>query len=171
MLEEFDNGAPFMMPARPNPYSAAPELTKPLIDFAERAGGDVLDPKLKELVRIRVSQLNGCAICLQMHWECATRLGEPLERLSLLDAWRETALYSKRERSALAWAEALTRMPEGGPDDRSYAEMAAEFDLAGQIALSLVIAAINATNRIGVGFGVGPVPEKQLDALLEQVPA
>lgn len=159
------------MSARPNPYSATPELVKPLLDFAEHAGGDVLDPKLRELIRIRVSQLNGCAICLQMHWERALRSGEPLERLSLLGAWRETALYSARERAALAWAEALTDMGDGEPDDRAYDALAAEFDEKGQVALSLVIAAINAMNRIGVGFGVGPVSEKQLDDLLEKVPA
>jgi AhpD family alkylhydroperoxidase len=159
------------MSARPNPYSATPQLVKPLLDFGEHAGGDVLDPKLKELVRIRVSQLNGCAICLQMHWERALRSGEPLERLSLLSAWRETSLYSARERAALAWAEALTRLGEGGPEDSVYEALAAQFDEQGQVALSLVIAAINAMNRIGVGFGVGPLAEKQLDALLESVPA
>jgi AhpD family alkylhydroperoxidase len=159
------------MPERPNPYFATPDLAKPLLDFSDRAGGDSLDPLLKELVRIRVSQINGCAICLQLHTELALRSGETRERVMLLDAWRETSLYSARERAALGWAEALTRIAARGSNDDAYRQLAAEFDVRGQVALTLVIGAINAMNQAGVGFAVGSVSPKELESLLERVPA
>lgn len=111
-----------------------------------------LEPALLELVRTRVSQINGCAFCLHMHAEDARKRGETDDRLLLLSAWHESALYTARERAALAWAEALTRVAETHAPDDVYAEAAREFDEKELVDLSIAIAMINAWNRLSVGF-------------------
>jgi len=115
-----------------------------------------------ELVKIRASQLNGCAFCLHMHTEAARKEGETETRLYLLDAWRESPLYSERERAALAWTEALTRLSEGPVRDDVYAALKAHFSDEEQVALTLLIVAINGWNRIQVGFrAIHPVAGRQ----------
>ena len=111
-----------------------------------------LDPKLLELAKMRASQINGCAFCLHMHSEAAQRHGERLERLLLLDAWRESALFTERERAALAWVEALTRITDGHAPDDVYAEVRRHFTDDELIALSICIGMINAWNRLAIGF-------------------
>jgi AhpD family alkylhydroperoxidase len=101
-----------------------------------------LDPKLLALVKIRASQINGCAFCLHMHREEARKLGENDSRLLLLDAWRESAMYNERERAALAWTEALTRIADTHAPDDVY-EARGVFS-GGLVALSIAIAMINA---------------------------
>ena len=110
------------------------------------------DQKLLELVKLRVSQMNGCAHCLHMHRQDAIKLGETDDRLLLLDAWRESALYTERERAALAWAEALTRISETHAPDAVYEEARKAFSEDELVALSIGIAAINAWNRLAIGF-------------------
>ena len=111
-----------------------------------------LDRKLLELVRTRASQINGCAFCLHMHREEALKLGETDNRLLLLNAWRESGLYTPRERAALAWTEALTLVTAGHAPDDVYEEVRAEFTDDELIALSIAIGAINVWNRLSIGF-------------------
>lgn len=111
-----------------------------------------LDPKLLALVKMRASQINGCAYCLHMHSEEARKLGEREDRLLLLDAWRESALYTERERAALAWTEALTRIAETHAPDDVYEDVHRAFSDQELAALSIAIAMINAWNRLSIGF-------------------
>ncbi|MCK9606374.1 MAG: carboxymuconolactone decarboxylase family protein [Methylomonas sp.] len=110
------------------------------------------DPKLLELVKVRVSQINGCAHCLHMHRQDALKQGEDEVRLMLLSAWRESELYSERERTALGWAESLTRIAESHAADAVYEEAKSTFSEDELIALSIGIAMINAWNRLAIGF-------------------
>jgi len=110
------------------------------------------DPKLLDLVKLRVSQMNGCAYCLHMHRKHAIKRGETEDRLLLLDAWRESELYTERERAALAWAEALTRISESRASDADYEKVRSTFSDDELLALSIGIATINAWNRLAIGF-------------------
>jgi AhpD family alkylhydroperoxidase len=145
------------MTSRLNPYAATPALIKPLLDFGMATLQTGLEPSLMELVKIRASQINGCAVCLHMHAQAARKDGETEERIYLLDAWRESSLYSARERAALGWTEALTRLTEMHASDDDYRELEAQFTEEERVNLSLLIAAINSFNRIGVGFRVAPL--------------
>ncbi len=102
------------------------------------------DPKVLELVKVRVSQLNGCAHCLHMHRQDALKQGETDDRLLLLSAWRESGLYTERERAALAWAESLTRIAESHAPDAVYEEARSVFSDDELLALSIGVATINA---------------------------
>jgi AhpD family alkylhydroperoxidase len=113
-----------------------------------------LEKSLLELIKIRASQINKCAYCLHMHTRDARKAGETEERIYLLDAWRESSLYSERERAALAWTEALTLLPQQGAPDEVFAAMTAQFSEAEIVNVTLAIGAINAWNRIGVGFAL-----------------
>ena len=119
----------------------------------ERAGREsTLEPALRELVKIRASQLNGCAFCLDMHSKDALASGEDEQRLNVLSAWRETPFYSDRERAALAWCEALTLLSESGAPDEVYGEVKRHFDEEEIVALTLAIVSINGWNRFEVGL-------------------
>lgn len=106
---------------------------------------------LLELVKIRVSQLNGCAYCIDMHAKVARAHGETEQRIYALSAWRETPFFDERERSALAWTEALTQIQGGVPDDL-YAEVRQHFDEAQLVDLTYAVVAINGWNRIAIAF-------------------
>lgn len=110
------------------------------------------DPKLLTLVKLRVSQMNGCAYCLHMHRHEALKLGEAEDRLLLLDAWHESQLYSPRERAALAWAESLTQIAKTHAPDDIYEEVRSVFSEDDLLSLSIGIAMINAWNRLAIGF-------------------
>ncbi|MEH0295991.1 carboxymuconolactone decarboxylase family protein [Agrobacterium sp. CCNWLW71] len=110
------------------------------------------DPKLMELVKVRVSQINGCAHCLHMHRQDALKLGETEERMLLLDAWHESQLYTDRERAALAWAESLTNIAESRAPDADYEIARGVFSEDELLVLSIGIAMINAWNRLAIGF-------------------
>jgi AhpD family alkylhydroperoxidase len=116
-----------------------------------RAGG--LEPLLLELVKVRASQINGCARCLEMHTKDARALGEDQERLDLVAVWREAPCFTSREQAALAWCEGLTRMAESGVCDESYRAVAQQFDQREIVELTLAVATINAWNRLNVGLG------------------
>ena len=111
-----------------------------------------LEPRLFELVKIRASQMNGCAYCLHLHRKDAIKRGETEDRLLLLDAWRESELYTERERAALAWAEALTLIAESHAPDAVYEQVQSIFSDDELLALSIGVATINAWNRLAIGF-------------------
>ena len=143
------------MTARINPYAHS-NLTQPFIDYATKAAEESgLEHSLLDLVKIRASQMNGCAICLHMHSRDARKAGESEMRVIMLSAWHESPLYSARERAALDWTEALTRLAGHPVSDEAYAAVAAEFTEAEQVALTLAIGTINSFNRLGAGFQLG----------------
>jgi AhpD family alkylhydroperoxidase len=111
-----------------------------------------LEPKLLHLIKLRVSQINGCAYCIHLHTTEALSDGEAPMRLYMLTAWRESSLYSERERAALAWTEALTKLSETGAPDADWTLVEASFEPAERAWLSLAIGAINVWNRLQVGF-------------------
>ena len=108
---------------------------KPLIDLSATVQGYGLEKSLVRLVKVRASQINGCAVCLDMHAREARKDGETEERLLMLDAWREAPLYTERERAALAWTEALTRLSEKGAPDDVYEVVQAHFSEEEQVTL------------------------------------
>jgi AhpD family alkylhydroperoxidase len=110
------------------------------------------DPKLMTLVKMRVSQMNGCAYCLHLHRHEGLKLGETEDRLLLLDAWHESQLYTPRERAALAWAESLTRIAKTHAPDEAYEAARGFFSEDDLLTLSIGIAMINAWNRLAIGF-------------------
>ena len=142
------------MTARINTSAGYLPLIQPLIDYATTVAGMGLEKSLVHLVEIRASQINGCAVCLHMHVEGALKAGESPARLHMLDAWRESSLYSARERAALGWTEALTRLAETRAPDEDYAAIAAEFSEKEQVLLTLMIGVINSFNKLNVGFRV-----------------
>jgi AhpD family alkylhydroperoxidase len=149
-----------MMTARLNPFAAAPAPMRLWLEFGNTILESGLEENLMELVKIRASQINGCAFCLHMHTAAARKNGETEERLYLLNAWRESPLYSERERAALAWTEALTLVPESHAPDEVYHALQEQFTEKEQVNLTLLIVAINGWNRIQVGFrAVHPVGE------------
>ena len=137
---------------RLNPRQTAPELIQAMVELEEKVRNSGLSPTLIALVKTRASQLNGCAYCVHMHTRDARRAGESEERLYLLSAWRESPLYTERERAALVWTEALTLIAETHAPDDAYAELAREFSESERVKLTMLIVAINGWNRIAVGF-------------------
>lgn len=146
------------MTAKLNPVAAAPEVMKTWM-AASTAVAALPEPHLAELVKIRASQINGCANCLNMHTAEARSQGETEQRIYLLPAWREAPCFSDRERAALGWTEALTRLSEGHTHEQAYGALAAEFSEQEQVQLTLLINVINGWNRLAVGFGVWLEPE------------
>jgi AhpD family alkylhydroperoxidase len=115
-----------------------------------------LEPALLELVRMRVSQINGCAFCLDMHSKDARAAGETEQRLYALNAWRETPFFTHRERAALAWAEAITLISSGRAPDEVFEEARKEFTEEELVNLTIAIVAINGWNRLAIGFRAVP---------------
>lgn len=137
-------------------YKASPATIKALIGLEERIGKSGLEQPLVELVRLRASQINGCAYCIDMHTKDALKAGEAVRRLMALTAWRETAFFDERERAALLWTETLTEVATRHAPDDIYQQVAAQFNDQELAELTFVIAAINAWNRFGVGFAMQP---------------
>ncbi|BBC02944.1 AhpD family alkylhydroperoxidase [Bradyrhizobium sp. USDA 4524] len=149
------------MKPRMNFYQAAPETIKALVAVENQIAASGLEQSLIELVKTRASQINGCAYCINMHTEDARKHGETEQRLYLLNAWRESPLYSERERAALAWTEALTLVAETHAPDADYEAVRAQFSDSELVNLTTLIGAINAWNRIAIGFrAVHPVKAK-----------
>ncbi|TLX58442.1 carboxymuconolactone decarboxylase family protein [Stutzerimonas nosocomialis] len=145
---------------RMNYQAAAPEAIKAMMGLEtylarQSRSEEGIDKPLMELVKIRVSQLNHCAFCIDMHTKDARALGETEQRIYALSAWRETPFFTDRERAALAWAEANTLLPQG-VDQALFDEVRRHFSEPQLANLTLVVAAINAWNRFGVSFA--PVP-------------
>jgi AhpD family alkylhydroperoxidase len=128
-----------------------PDATKPLLALGAYIRNCGLEQNLIELVQMRASQLNGCAYCLDMHSKDARAAGETEQRLYVLQAWREAPFYSARERAALSWCEAVTRLdPIHGVPDDVYEEARAQFSEEELIDLNMVVIVINSWNRIAV---------------------
>jgi AhpD family alkylhydroperoxidase len=129
-----------------------PDALRAMLGLENAVHASSLEPELLELVKMRASQLNGCAYCLDMHSKDARARGETEQRLHVLSAWREAPFYSERERAALAWCEALTLLPQTGAPDDVYAELERAFEPDEIVALTLAIVAINGWNRFAVGL-------------------
>lgn len=132
-------------------------VVRDLGQFAAKAG---LDKQLLELVKLRASQINGCAFCVQYHILQGESLGVPVDKLNLVVVWREVPQFSARERAALAWTEALTTLPNGVSDE-VYAEATAEFSEKELTYLTSAIASINVWNRFGAAYRWTPPPRRQ----------
>ena len=139
------------MTARLDPFAAAPSMMREW-HRASLAINSSLDGNLTELVKIRASQINGCGNCINLHTTFARDSGETEQRIYLLSAWRAAPCYSDRERAALGWTEALTRLSEGHALDDAYDALKAQFTEEEQVKLTLLINVINGWNRIAVGF-------------------
>jgi AhpD family alkylhydroperoxidase len=140
------------MTVRLDPLAAAPSLMKEWHRASLAIAGS-LDPALAELIEIRSSQINGCANCINMHTTYARERGETEQRIYLLSAWREAPCYTDRERAALGWTEALTRICEGHTHEAAYESLKPHFSEEERVKLTLMINIINGWNRIAVGFG------------------
>lgn len=130
----------------------SPQSLKPLFALGAQIEASTLEHTLLELVKMRASQINGCAYCLDMHSKDARAQGETEQRLYLLDAWREAPLYSARERAALAWTEAVTLVADGHVPDDVYEEASNHFTADELVTLTLAVVAINGWNRLNIAF-------------------
>ena len=141
-----------MTKSRVDYRKAAPDAFKAMLALEAGVHRTGLEPALIELVKMRVSQINGCGYCLDMHSKDARAAGETEQRLYLLSAWREAPFYTDRERTALSWAEAVTLVATNDLPDALYDEVRAQFDEKGMVELTLAIIAINGWNRLAIGF-------------------
>jgi AhpD family alkylhydroperoxidase len=146
----------YEMTQRMNYTQAAPGGFKALRDLQAYVESSGLEHPLLELVKMRASQINGCAYCLDMHSKDARAAGETEQRLYVLDAWREAPFYSPRERAALAWTEAVTRVADSDISDELYAEVRQQFSEKELADLSFAIIAINGWNRLAIPFRSEP---------------
>lgn len=145
------------MKTRLNYFQKANNPLQALSSFAPFLAKSPLDKSLLELINFRVSQINGCAFCLDMHSKELIAMGEKEHRLYVLPAWREAAFYTDRERAALAFAEALTTLENHEVPDEVYDAAAAQFSEGELIDLTVNIVAINGYNRLNIAFG-SPMP-------------
>lgn len=130
----------------------APAAVEAMLGLERYVASASIERSLLHLVKVRASQMNGCAYCLDMHWKEARADGETEQRLYALDAWRETPFYTPRERAALAWTESLTRVADTRAPDADYEAARAELSERELADLTLAIVAINGWNRIAIGF-------------------
>jgi AhpD family alkylhydroperoxidase len=148
-----------------NFFQAAPETVNALMALENQVASTGLEQSLIELVKTRASQINGCAYCINMHTQDARKHGETEQRLYLLNAWREAPVYSERERAALAWTDAVTLISETHAPDDVYQEVRAHFSEAETVNLTMLIATINAWNRLAISFrAMPPVKAKAVSA-------
>jgi len=139
-----------VMKSRINSYQTAPGVMKAMMALQNEVAQSGLDPSLVGLVEIRASQINGCAFCVHMHIMDAKAHGETDMRLFLLDTWRESPLFTDRERAALAWTESLTRIVKTGASDADYELVKTQFTEVEIAVLSVMIGQINTWNRLQV---------------------
>jgi AhpD family alkylhydroperoxidase len=135
-----------------NYYQAAPDTIKALVALEAQIKASGLEQSLIELVKTRASQINGCAYCIDMHTQDARKHGETEARLYLLNAWRETSVYTDRERAALAWTEAVTLISKTHAPEDLYEAVRAQFSDSETVNLTMLIATINAWNRMAISF-------------------
>ncbi|WP_213803786.1 carboxymuconolactone decarboxylase family protein [Granulicella sp. dw_53] len=140
------------MEQRLNYFKAAPDAYKTMIGLESYLRECGLEAKLLHLIKLRASQINGCAFCLDMHSKDLRAIGETEQRLYTLDAWRECPWYTARERAALAWTEALTLITQGHVPDAVYEEARRHFTEKELTDLSFAITTINAWNRLSIAF-------------------
>jgi AhpD family alkylhydroperoxidase len=145
-----------MLEQRMNYGRIAPGAVRTLREMQEYLDTTDLEHSLLELVKVRASQINGCAYCVDMHTKDARALGETEQRLYALSVWRETPFYSERERAALTWTETLTRISENDVPDELYQAVREHFSEKELVDLTLAIILINGWNRIAVSFRAVP---------------
>ena len=145
-----------MTSKRNNYHQTAPHVFKAVYALEQTQAGFALETSLRELIKVRASQLNGCALCLDMHGAEALQHGESARRLIAVGAWEDAPLFTERERAALLWTDTLTRLGEQHASDAVYEQVAAQFDPVEMAELTLAIATINVWNRFGVGFAMQP---------------
>lgn len=133
-------------------FAIAPAAMKGMLELEKYVRSCGLEPILIELIKTRVSQINKCAYCIDMHTKDARHIGETEQRLYALSAWREAPFYTERERAGLEWAEALTYLPQNEVSDELYEYVRAHFSEKELVNLTTAIVAINGWNRFGVGF-------------------
>ncbi|MFG1420645.1 carboxymuconolactone decarboxylase family protein [Roseixanthobacter liquoris] len=150
--------APRISPARA--YGLAKPVLAAITDLSAAVKACGLENSLLELVKLRASQINGCAYCVQMHAVDARKEGETEDRLQLLAVWPEAPVFTPRERAALAWTEALTRLSTGPVSDALYAEVSANFSEAEIVNLTAAVGLINMYNRFGAPLRYPPAVSK-----------
>jgi len=148
------------MTPRLNIFQAAPDPMKAMMAVEAALEKSSLEHSLVELVKLRASQINGCAFCIHMHATDAIKHGESHMRIHLLDAWRESPGYTDRERAALNWTESLTRVAGTGAPDADYEALKSHFDDTEIAYLTTLIASINFWNRIQIGLRAIPKVEE-----------
>jgi len=144
------------MTQRLNYAQQSPELFKKFMEFSMALKNSVIEDRIHDLVQIRASQINGCAFCLDMHVKEAKIHGETELRLYHIAIWRESNLFVPRERAALAWTEALTKLPEGGVPDEIYERVRGKLSEKEISDLTFLVMAINAWNRASIAFKAVP---------------
>lgn len=144
------------MEQRINGVEKAKGAMKAMFGISAYLAKSPVEQKLFHLLEFRVSQINGCAYCLDMHSKDLRHDGEPEQRLYMLPAWRESPIYTDRERAALAWAEALTLITEGHVPDEVYDEARRQFSEEKLIDLTMAVTAVNSWNRINIAFRTTP---------------
>lgn len=144
------------MTQRINYQEQSPELFKEYVEFSKAIEKSAIEKSIRDLVDIRASQINGCAFCLDMHVKAATMHGERPLRLHHLAAWRESTLFSSRERAALAWTEILTQIPADGVPDDIYERVRTQLSEKELSDLTFLVMSINGWNRINVAFRLVP---------------
>ncbi|MDP3749606.1 MAG: carboxymuconolactone decarboxylase family protein [Phenylobacterium sp.] len=140
------------MANRLQPFSVAPDAYKALMTLDVYVTGSGLPVNIVDLVQTRASQMNNCAFCIDAHVKKALDAGQDPQRLHLLAAWRDSSLFNQKERAALAWCEAVTTVADGPVPDEVYSAALEHFSPAELVRLTIAVAAINAWNRVGVGF-------------------
>lgn len=140
------------MKPRLNIFQVNPKAIQPMLAMQAYVDGSGLEPRLLHLVKLRASQINGCAYCIDMHTKDARAEGESEQRLYALTAWRETPFYTDRERAALAWTEKVTLVTEGHVPDEAFAAVREHFSEQELVDLTLAITTINAWNRLSIAF-------------------
>ena len=140
------------MAARIRWVQVAPDAYKALSTLESYAANSSVEKPLVELIKLRVSQINGCAYCIDMHWKDLRAGGETEQRLYGLDAWEESPYYTPRERAALEWAEAVTTLGHERVSDRVYDVARSQFNERELVDLTMAIVAINSWNRLGIAF-------------------
>jgi AhpD family alkylhydroperoxidase len=150
------------MKTRLDYFAAAPESLQAMLALEQHIRNTGLEESLIHLVKIRASQINGCAYCIHMHTRESRAQGESEERIYLLSAWRESPLYTERERAALAWTEALTLVSETHAPDKDYVPLQGAFSEKEIVDLTLLIGVINTWNRMAIGFrAIHPTKQAQ----------
>lgn len=142
------------MKARMNHRVANPEAYQTMLQLEKFVRESGLEPKWLELIKIRASQINGCAFCLDMHTKDARKLGETEQRIYLLNAWREADVYSEEERAILALTEAVTLIAERGVSEEVYAQVREHFEEKQIVSLIMAINVINCWNRLAITTGM-----------------
>ncbi len=137
--------------------AASPHAFKAMAGLQAAVNHSGLEPALLELIKVRASQINGCAFCIDMHYREGREKGLSEAQMYMLNAWREAPVYTARERAALAWTDAITLVAQSHAPDEAYEQALAEFGDEQLVNLTLAIVAINGWNRFGVGFRLPPL--------------